>query len=216
MASYGKFNQLTLSIKSHVCAGEQPSVVELTEASHSTHLQNAVLNVTLGYVFFQIAYSRSEDQIDCWASEESTLPRILQDNTASAGEDIQRNMGRFFHWWFLTGFGLCCSSIFYSLLSSGAQFYRNKTTSTVATIILFVNSLLSLIWLFIGSALRFSKAGSVCAGDLLQSDNFGNAPYQFTEGMFMRVYITFSISLITTLSCLLCCFTCKHLCEIQQ
>ena len=88
----------------------------------------------------------------------------------------------------------------FSVLSLSNILTLNRAWSKNITGAVFLVYLASFIWLIVGIVLRFRHIGKVCAGDFAEENGvtYGNSPYQWQSGKFMKVYIYAVLSIIGT------------------
>ena len=68
--------------------------------------------------------------------------------------------------------------------------------------VIFVNTILGLIWIILGFIARWGWApGRICAGDYTEESNSKHLPYAWKSAFFMKVYLIIAVGLILIILC---------------
>ena len=83
--------------------------------------------------------------------------------------------------WFHWGFILMCASLAYSILTFVYQAAKSRTIAALTNCVGCIQVLALLVWIVIGSILRFSTAGKACSGDYYDGSDAAE-PYMWQTG----------------------------------
>jgi len=89
----------------------------------------------------------------------------------------------------MCGFILTCSAlVFYIFSFLNFKCCRASLMNELNRAIGYFAVLGTLVWLVLGTMLRWSLPGKTCSGDIVD-DKSGQAPYQWQSGRFIKIYL---------------------------
>ena len=128
-----------------------------------------VINGILAYFFY--TYASTTDNPDgttsCWAVEgtEDVYPDKAAATAASLGTADPVDVSAEMRSWFFTGFILMCASLSYVVMTFVYQAVKRSFLARLTHVVGCIQVLALVVWIIIGSMLRFSTIGKACSGD---------------------------------------------------
>ena len=135
-----------------------------------------IINSVLAYFFYRYAFV-NPDEDSCFASH---VPGTTSASQTEQG-DFTIDVSKEFETWFTQGFNLSCSALAYYLLTfmNFKCCGRGRLIGELVTALGYFAVLGTLIWLVLGSLLRWSYRGVACS----------DPAYLEKSGKFMMVYL---------------------------
>ena len=140
------------------------------------------------------------DEGSCFANSEGVIAATGAETKTMAGKFFA--VSRLFEMWFMCGFILTCSSLaFYIFSFLNFKYCRANLMNELNRAIGYFSVLGTLVWLVLGTVLRWSLPGKTCSGDMVD-DKSGQVPYQWSSGRFIKIYLFILFGVVSiTLIC---------------
>ena len=166
------------------------------------------MSAVLAGFFYKYTF-KNPDWSPCVANA-STFP-------AYGGGPEYTDVEYWFKVWFKWGFILNCVTILYSILAIIQLIVLNRWVAEIIAKLINVGAVLlclsNIAWVITGTIFRWNHAGKVCSGDYVDQltiDTYGKyAPYQWSSGQFIRIYLIIVFCFLGLVTCCLglviCC-----------